>query len=269
MARARSEVVAAVGSRYVPSAPLAELRERLELPGRFAVVGKPCDIAALRALARIDPRIDEKIPFMLSFFCGGIPSVEGTRRILARMGAEEAKVTAFRYRGFGWPGKATATLRGGRELTMDYSEAWGDILSKHVQLRCKICPDGTGGFADIACADAWHCDENGYPTFEDAEGRSLIVARTRKGEALVRGAISDGRVLATTVALSDIEAMQPYQARRKRLVLSRLFALRLLGRRAPRYPGLQLGRASIDAGVWPNVRNFFGMARRILLRRRP
>jgi len=91
----------------------------------------------------------------------------------------------------------------------------------------------------------------------------------RKGEALVRRAIDDGDLLATMAALSDIETMQPFQARRKRLVRSRLLALRLLGRTTPRYRGLQLARASIDAGVWPNIRNFLGMARRILLRRHP
>ncbi|MDH5411151.1 MAG: Coenzyme F420 hydrogenase/dehydrogenase, beta subunit C-terminal domain [Alphaproteobacteria bacterium] len=263
------EVLAAVGSRYAPSAPLATLRERLDQPGRFAIVGKPCDIAALRALAKVDSRIDDKIPIMLSFFCGGVPSTHGTQQILERMGAEKSDVTAFRYRGFGWPGKTTATLRDGTELTMDYNEAWGDILSKHVQLRCKICPDGTGGFADIACADAWHCDEKGYPTFKDADGRSLIISRTNKGEALVRRAMKDGDLLATMAGLPDIETMQPFQARRKRLVISRLLALRLLGQAAPRYRGLQLARASIDAGVWPNIRNFLGMARRILLGRHP
>jgi coenzyme F420 hydrogenase subunit beta len=37
---------------------------------------------------------------------------------------------------------------------MSYADSWGGILSRHVQFRCKICPDGTGGFADVVCADA-------------------------------------------------------------------------------------------------------------------
>src|SRR3712207_7050821 len=38
--------------------------------------------------------------------------------------------------------------------------------------RCKICPDGTGEFADIVCADAWY-GKDGYPDFAEREGRSL------------------------------------------------------------------------------------------------
>ena len=67
-----SGIHAAAGSRYAPSAPLQGFLERLDKPGRIAFVGKPCDVAALRALARRDPQIDEKVPFMLSFFCAGI-----------------------------------------------------------------------------------------------------------------------------------------------------------------------------------------------------
>ena len=51
---------AAAGSRYAPSAPLADLPARLaehrETGRRFAFVGKPCDAVALRAWARRDPR---------------------------------------------------------------------------------------------------------------------------------------------------------------------------------------------------------------------
>ena len=90
-------------------------------------------------------------------------------------------MASFRYRGDGWPGFATVRLKDGREARMSYAESWGGILTNYVQFRCRISPDGTGGFADIACGDAWYADAKGYPLFEEAEGRSLIVSRTRQG----------------------------------------------------------------------------------------
>jgi coenzyme F420 hydrogenase subunit beta len=259
----RDDVYRAAGSRYAPSAPLADLDRYLAQPGRFALVGKPCDIAAVRALARHDPRVAEKIPVLLSFFCAGIPSKRGTRRILDKLGVAEAEVASFRYRGDGWPGPATATLRDGRAANMSYAESWGDILSRHVQFRCKICPDGSGGFADIVCADAWYSDEAGYPLFEEEDGRSLIVSRTAHGEDLVQRAIAAGFVTAGETAVAEIEKMQPSQARRKRLVVSRLLAMALLGRGRPRFEGLHLARAALLGGVLPNLRSFLGMARRL------
>ncbi|MFW6028025.1 MAG: Coenzyme F420 hydrogenase/dehydrogenase, beta subunit C-terminal domain [bacterium] len=260
------DVHRAAGSRYAPSAPLADLDRQLASPGRFALVGKPCDIAAARALARHDRRVAERIPVMLSFFCAGIPSLHGTQAILERLGVEARALAAFRYRGDGWPGRCTATLRDDASASMSYAESWGDILSKHVQFRCKICPDGSGGFADVVCGDAWHCDERGYPLFEERDGRSLVLTRTGTGEDLVRQAIATGYLSAAAIGADDIETMQPSQANRKRLVLSRLAAMAALGRRPPRFRGLQLTRAARSGKLRAHIRNFLGMARRLVWR---
>ena len=261
------DVYQAAGSRYAPSAPLADLMRHLDAPGRFALVGKPCDIAAVRALARHDRRIDEKIPVMLSFFCAGIPSIKGAKAILETLGVSEADVGSFRYRGDGWPGRATAITGDGRKLSMSYAESWGGILSDHVQFRCKICPDGTGAFADVACADAWHCDDAGYPLFEEQEGRSLILTRTPRGEALVESALANGQLKAEAIDVASIQSMQPSQARRKQLVLSRLAAMAVMGRRLPNFKGFNLAHAALSARFWPNLRSFLGMGRRLLMGR--
>ncbi len=266
--RSHDEVFRAAGSRYSPSAPLENLDHFLEQPGRFALVAKPCDIAAARALARHDPRVDEKIPLMLSFFCAGIPSLGGAQAILDRLGVKPNDVNAFRYRGDGWPGRATASLKNGEERSVSYAVSWGEILSKRVQFRCKICPDGSGGFADIACADAWHCDENGYPLFEEDDGRSLIVSRTGRGEDYVSSAILAGAIAAEPFQINEIANMQPSQARRKRLVLSRLLAMRLLGRKVPRYQGLHIGLAARAASAGSHLRSFVGMMKRLGIWRR-
>lgn len=263
----REDVFRAAGSRYAPSAPLGSLRMHLQRPGRFAFVGKPCDIAALQQLRRHDPRIADRVPVLVSFFCAGVPSLHGGREILRKLEAHEADVVSFRYRGDGWPGYSTATLRDGTDLRMSYAESWGGILSRHVQLRCKICPDGTGGLADIVCADAWHCDERGYPLFDEQDGYSLIVTRTAKGEALLRHAIAAGRILAEPVSVESIEAMQPGQVKRKRLVLSRLAAMAVLLRPMPRFTGWRLLKAASGASLPQNLRSFVGMARRLLARR--
>ena len=257
------DVYAAAGSRYAPSAPLEKLDQYLERPGRFALVGKPCDIAAARSLARHDRRIDEKIPVMLSFFCAGVPSIKGTREILTQMNVDEKDVKTFQYRGDGWPGFAKATLKDGSQTQMDYASSWGNILSHHVQFRCKICPDGSGGFADIVCADAWHCDEKGYPLFDDRQGRSLIISRTKAGEDLLQQAMASHYLTASLLDVAEIQKMQPSQAQRKRLVFARMAALAISGRPTPEFRGFNLIKAARAAGIWPNVKNFLGMARRL------
>ncbi|MCU0839475.1 MAG: Coenzyme F420 hydrogenase/dehydrogenase, beta subunit C-terminal domain [Rhodospirillales bacterium] len=256
------DIYRAAGSRYAPSAPLARLRDQLDRPGRFAFVGKPCDVAALRAYGREDRRVGDRFPYVLSFFCAGVPSLAGARAILERFGVAETEVAAFRYRGDGWPGCAAAITVDGRTRQMGYDESWGGILTRYVQFRCKICPDGTGGLADLVCADAWYGDARGFPTFADAPGRSLIVSRTTTGEDLLRRAEAAGFLVTEPIDAAAIAAMQPGQRQRKALVLSRLAALALLGRQRPRYRGFDLARAARQVSMLTHVRSFLGTVRR-------
>ncbi|MFX8820896.1 Coenzyme F420 hydrogenase/dehydrogenase, beta subunit C-terminal domain, partial [Acinetobacter baumannii] len=88
-----------------------------------------------------------------------------------------------------------------------------------MQFRCKICQDAVGGVADIACADAWYGGESGYPTFEEKDGRSLIIARTNAGQRLIESGQAAAAIKIEVLDVDQIDLMQPSQARRKRLVV--------------------------------------------------
>lgn len=256
------------GSRYCPSAPLAGL-SRLRRDGRrFALVGKPCDIAAAHALEISDPDFRSHFPYLISFFCGGIPSIAGARRILSELEVPESDVAEFRYRGNGWPGKASVSTKSGVTRSMSYSRSWGEILNRHLQLRCKICPDSTGESADIVCADGWHLDENDNPDFGEHEGRSIVIGRTERGEALLERCVSDCSLICEPIDAAHLAKMQPFQAKRKQLVFSRLVAMKLCGLKTPDFPLRPLLRAARRAGLIANLRSFGGMLVRALRSRR-
>lgn len=263
-----AEIVAGAGSRYAASSPLAQIESELTRGGSMAFIGKPCDVSALRQLAQLDPRVDEHVKLFLSFFCGGIPSHDGVGRILGAMGINSDEVSTFRYRGNGWPGKAVATTHSGQTGEMSYAESWGDFLSKEVQFRCKICPDAVGGVADIACADAWYGGETGYPTFEELDGRSLIVTRSEIGQEFLLAAEAAGALSMTPMELREVDLMQPSQASRKRLVRARLAALTATLQPQPNVVGLMVAEASRSASKREQLKNFLGTIRRIVVRRR-
>ena len=258
------DVMAAAGSRYAPSDPLAAVPAALEAGRPLAFVGKPCDVAAMRAWSRRDPRIGRVFPVFVSFFCAGVPSATGAETLLRKMDADPDRVTAFRYRGHGWPGQATATLDDRSERTMSYHDSWGKVLSGHVQHRCKICPDGTGVDADIVCADAWASDDRGYPVFEEAEGISLIVARTAKGRDLMTAAEAAGRLETRPFDVADLKPIQPGQVRRRGALAGRLAALRATGCPVPRYEGLRILAAMRQVPARFVLQNFIGMTRRVV-----
>ncbi|WP_415641963.1 Coenzyme F420 hydrogenase/dehydrogenase, beta subunit C-terminal domain [Sphingomonas antarctica] len=259
-----AEVEASAGSRYAPSAPLGAVEDLLAGTTRYAFVGKPCDVSALRQLGTIDPRVAERFPVMLAFFCGGIPSRAGSHEVVRAMGYQPPEVTAFRYRGNGWPGEARATRADGSFAEMNYADSWGAHLSKHVQFRCKICPDAVGGVADIACADAWYGGESGYPQFDEAAGRSLVIARTPAGERLLASAVAANGVVIEPLDPREIVLMQPAQQRRKALLVARFAALSVTGQSWPRVHGLRVLQAARLASIGLSLRNFLGTARRVM-----
>lgn len=260
----RAEILHGAGSRYAPSAPLAGLSGLRDDPRRFAFVGKPCDVAAMRALCQRDPAMALKFPVLASFFCAGVPSLKGAEEVLTHLGTTPQNVTAFRYRGHGWPGRATATTRDGETPSMTYHDSWGKILSHHVQHRCKVCADGTGVAADLVCADAWESDENGYPLFEEQDGTSLIVARTALGAEILNEAVKARAVDVQSFDIKDLSSIQPGQYSRRRSLLARLSGLALLGKPIPRYRGLHIRAASRFNGLKANVKNTLGMMRRVI-----
>ena len=266
--RNAAEVLEGAGSRYTASSPLSQIEEILAEGGALAFVGKPCDVSALRRLGRKDPRVARHVPIALSFFCGGMPSHNGVERILSSMGVRLPDVAAFRYRGKGWPGTAAATIKDGGVVRMSYAESWGEHLSKEVQFRCKICPDAVGGVADIACADAWYGGESGYPTFEEQDGRSLLVVRTEAGQQLLQSALRAGALAAEQLAIAEIDAMQPSQARRKRLIAARAAALVATLQPRPDMSGTRVLEAARRGSALDAAKNFLGTARRIVLGRR-
>lgn len=261
ISRTRAEVLDGAGSRYAPSAPLAAIAGLLAQGGRFAFVGKPCDVAGLRQYLRAHPDAAPQIPYMLSFMCAGIPSRKGTLAILKKLEVEPEEVASFTFRGNGWPGMSTAITHEGRRSEMDYATSWGTILNRHLQFRCKICPDGIGEFADVVGADAWY-GKDGYPDFAERAGRSLVLSRTNAGEQLVQDAVAAGYISVEGLAREEIAKMQPYQENRKKMILSRVLALRLTGRAIPRYRKFRLPQLALSGGLRENMRNFVGMARR-------
>jgi coenzyme F420 hydrogenase subunit beta len=261
----KDNIINSAGSRYAPAAPLSQLLQTIEQYERTVVVGKPCDIAGLTNLLRTRPDLEKKVVLKLAFMCGGTPSQLGTHEILNQLEVERDDLESFRYRGEGWPGDVQARTKDGQSASMSYPVSWGDILAKTVQFRCKICADATGVFADITFADAWYDDGDGMPSFEEQEGRSLILARTPHGLDILNAAKTFGSINVDDLDIDEVGKMQPYHIMRKQLVLSRLAAMKVFGRHTPKYKNLRLAEAMRKISFYRNFRSFLGLIRRLYL----
>jgi coenzyme F420 hydrogenase subunit beta len=264
ISRDRRSLLKCTGSRYAPAAPCSGLGLLDDEPGaQFVFAGKPCDVAAVRKWQALGGGASGKVGVTFSIFCAGTPSTQGTLRVLEQLGVAPATVAELRYRGCGWPGRMVAKTRGDGDVhpSMSYSQAWGDILSKHTQFRCRLCPDSTGESADLSCGDPW------YRQIEpDDPGRSLVLVRTEVGRRILHEAMAAGYVQLERVEASVLPRSQQSLLRRRQELWGRLAALRLLRVPVPRYSGLSLLANWRDLPVSGKMRSVVGTIRRALLR---
>lgn len=256
----KEEIIKNAGSRYAPTSPLENIKEYLKMDKKFAFVGKPCDVRALRNYAKRNKEVDAKILYIFSFFCMGTPSYLGTELLIKKMGFSKEEIKSFDYRGNGWPGYATAITYSGDFNSMGYDQSWGKILGKMLQPYCRWCMDGVGEFADISCGDAWYLNENRKPKFDEAEGRNVIFGRSKKGNQLLTQMHQGG-----VIKLEDfsekiflLQYMNYAQYYRRATMLGRILGLKVLGRDLPYNNIKDLYYWSKNVSKYENLKAFAG-----------
>jgi coenzyme F420 hydrogenase subunit beta len=229
----RSSLLAGSGSRYSPASPCEGLDRIAEGVRPSVFIGKPCDIAATAKARSHNAELDEKLGLTLAIFCAGTPSIQGTIELARRLGVDSPEqISSVRYRGQGWPGKMTVTYKDDSDVettrTIDYSDGWGEILQKHRQWRCHVCPDHTGEHSDISVGDPWY-----RPIAPGEAGSSLVLVRTERGRQLVRQAMAAGYVELSPRESWVMNASQPHLLHSQGAVWGRAVAMRMAGIRTP------------------------------------
>ncbi len=261
----REQIIAGCGSRYSISSPWLSLSSCIEKDKKYAAIGKPCDITALRNLKRFDMRY-ENIIYLLSFFCAGLPSAQANEKLLEKLGCGKEKCVSLTYRGNGWPGYATAVDEEGKSHQMEYSMAWGGILGRDVHPYCRMCIDGIGASADISCGDGWYVSADGNePDFSEREGRNVVFTRTEAGEELYQKAVAAGVIQSEDWEdIGQLRIIQKYQYTRRATMSAKLKAYRIFGRTVPKYDKKTLKEYAKGISTKEKLRVFLGTGKRIL-----
>lgn len=207
IARTREDILEAVGSKYCPVPANIALREVLEREGQYAVVGLPCHIYGIRKAEAVNKTLRQRVSLHLGIFCSHTDTFKGTEFVLQRVGVTKEEVTRISYRGGGWPGGITISLKNGTEKKVNlFTRLWA---SYHDSLffspsRCLLCGDVTNELADISFGDAW------LPEIVrvEHEGKSIVISRSERGEALLRAASSKGAIQLEPLDARDVVRSQ-------------------------------------------------------------
>ena len=192
IARTREEIIAASKSKYCPVPANIALREILESKEgeRFAVVGLPCHIQAIRKAELVNKKLKERVVLHLGLFCSHPMTFKGTDFVLQKYRLTKENIAHLDYRGEGWPGYMKIQFKNGNEKHIPRGE-YGIFhsLGFFTPARCALCCDQINELADTSFGDAW------LPELEeDRIGTSVIISRSKSGENLMQHATGKGKL---------------------------------------------------------------------------
>jgi len=264
VSRCRADIVRNAQSRYAPALTLYNLRQLLDNNNdTYAYIGKPCDIAGVKNFLEMFPQYKERIKLFISIFCAGMPSFEGSKKAFSLSG-KNTRPSSLKYRGDGWPGYFKAVWDDGTEFRLSYNESWGKILGHFANFRCKVCADGTGSLADVSIGDSWRT-KDGYPDFEEQDGRSLVFYRTKKGRDAMKVAEAKGYVtIHNTINIDSIKYIQPGQYNRRKYAGWRILVVQIMTLGMLDFRGLGIMEQSVKADLFIGLKNMKGTFLRML-----
>lgn len=220
-------------SRYYPVEMSQVLEQIKRIPGRYAVVGVPCFIKALRLSSSLDPILNERIVFTLGLFCGHMKSARMTESFAWQMGQRIQDVERIDYRSkspdrpANWY-RASLALQNGEVRAKDWwNLADGDWGAGFFQnSACNYCDDVVAETADIAFGDAWQ-----EPYSSDGRGTNVVIVRSKALLGLIRGGMESGRICLSPVDEAFVVSTQAAGFRQRREGLAFRLSLPRFGMR--------------------------------------
>jgi len=263
ISKTKTDILTAASSRYAPALVFIKIKQILEdSDDIYCFVGKPCDVSGLKNFLKEFPQYKTRFRFIISIICAGIPSFKGTQSIIDNLKGI-SPVKDLVYRGNGWPGSFSFRDSNGDFFQQSYNDSWGKTLNKHLNFRCKVCPDGIGLQADISVGDAWETHD-GYPDFSEKEGQSLIIVRTDYGAELLNRIEAEGYIITDNIPENRIRAMQPFQYGRRTRVGARLLAFYIVKKQLLNYKNLSLFYNMRFVKLRTLVKEFVGTFKRLM-----
>ncbi len=246
VARSREEILAAMKSKYAICPTNSAFSEIRNTPGRYALVGLPCQIHGFVKAAELDPRLRERIVLTIGLFCHAAVEHDAMRIIWNTIGGLKKDVTRYISRVGKHPGTPHVELKDGSLRPVYFPEKRGyrpssmEIINIVYRLytpaRCLTCFDALAEFADVAVGDPWMAPPHEGVDFE--KGWSFGLARTPRGQAAVRQLAQDGAAVVDPVTQREALACNRMMATEKRWRAFRVIeTLRRQGRPVPAYGG--------------------------------
>lgn len=203
------QIIGGAKTKYYPVELSQVLKTVKNNPGRYAVIGIPSFIYAIRLLTKLDPVFNERIKYTVGLICGHQKSSKFAESMAYQVGfePENLKHIDFRYKLTDKPasnyavkvqgiknGKLETVIKPAAEL---YGQNWGWGFFKPI--ASDFTDDVFNETADIVLGDAW------LPEYvDDSKGNNVVIIRNTEILNLVDQGIKEGKLKMDLVSSKTI-----------------------------------------------------------------
>jgi coenzyme F420 hydrogenase subunit beta len=188
-ATSEREICEAAGSKYTPVTMDGVLRQLVAEKRKFAFVGLPCHIEALRKSEKIFKELKDLVKLRIGLYCNNTPSILATKYILWYYNIPMDELLKIRYRGNGWPGYLRVDLKRDKTIKIPFTAYWESGFGQYFcRKRCIVCGDHSAELADISLADPWALKNKHFKK----HGESVVVTRSVIGDKILKDALQAG-----------------------------------------------------------------------------
>jgi len=202
IARSEQELLDSTKSKYAISPTNILFEEILRNPGRYAIVGLPCQIHGFHKAAALDKRLKERVVLTIGLFCHAATEHEPVRFVWKNLARDGKTPVRYVPREGKHPGTPMVEYADGTREPVYYpekknyrpssTEMLNILYRMYTPERCLTCYDSTSEFADISVGDPWMAPPSKEINFKD--GYSFVMGRTERGMNALADAKSNGAI---------------------------------------------------------------------------
>lgn len=244
VARTEAEITAAMKSKYAICPTNSVFSEIRNIPGRYALVGLPCQIHGFVKAAELDQRLKERIVLTIGLFCHAAVEHEALKIIWKSLGDRVKGATRYISRVGKHPGTPHLEMSDGSLYPVYFGEKRGYrpssmeviniVYRLYTPARCLTCFDASAEFADIAVGDPWMAPPHSGIDFY--KGWSFALVRTERGRSAMAACAQAGEVINEQVTRREALACNRMMSTEKRWRAFRVIeTLRRQGKPIPAY----------------------------------
>jgi coenzyme F420 hydrogenase subunit beta len=244
VARTEEEIVAAMKSKYAICPTNSVFSEIRNIPGRYALVGLPCQIHGFVKAAALDQRLKERVVLTIGLFCHAAVEHEALKIIWKSLGDKVTSATKYISRVGKHPGTPHLEMKDGSLYPVYFGEKRGYrpssmeviniVYRLYTPARCLTCFDASAEFADIAVGDPWMAPPHSGVDFY--KGWSFALVRSERGRIAMQQCASEGEVIHEPVTRREALACNRMMSTEKRWRAFRVIeTLRRQGKPIPAY----------------------------------